>query len=306
MAYVIGVDGGGTKTLGLIADEKGKELARTEVGSSNIHSNPKEVVKKNLHQLISELLKKSNLSKDDVGAICLGLAGAGREKERGMIREMVKEALPKSNIFPVTDALIALIGGTLKPFGIIVIAGTGSIALGINQAGEEGRAGGWGHILGDEGSGYMISLKALRAICRAHDGRTKPTSLKELILKHLNREKPEDLIMWTRDIKADKATIGALSPLVVQAFNEGDEVARQILEEESAELALAANATLTKLFKPGDKEAEIVVGGGNLRKSEEYFGIFQAKMREYAPDVPVIQPKDEPVVGAKIYALSKL
>jgi N-acetylglucosamine kinase-like BadF-type ATPase len=306
MRYVIGVDGGGTKTLGVIADEKGDELARTEVGSSNIHSNPKEVVKKNLHQLISELLAKAKAGKEAIGVICLGLAGAGREKEREMIRAMVAEALPQTKIFPVTDALIALIGGTLKPFGIIVIAGTGSIALGINKEGKEGRAGGWGHILGDEGSGYMISLKALRAVCRAHDGRAKGTKLKGLILRHLNLEKPEDLIMWTRDVQADKATIGALSPLVVQAFNDGDEVAKQILEEESAELALAANAVLTKLFSLADKDVEIVVGGGNLRKSSEYFGMFQAKMRACAQSVPVIQPKDEPVVGAKIYALSKL
>jgi N-acetylglucosamine kinase-like BadF-type ATPase len=130
--------------------------------------------------------------------------------------------------------------------------------------------------------------------------------MKDIVLKALKLEKPEDLIMWTRDINADKATIGGLSPLVFEALDEGDEVAKEILEEESAELALAANAVFQKLFSADEMEAEVVVGGGNLRKSEEYFGMFQAKMKAVAPNVPVIQPKDEPVVGAKIFALTKI
>ena len=306
MKYVIGVDGGGTRTVGLLADETGAVLANAEVGASNAHAMPLNVVKKNLSSLISQLTSAAGIEPHQVAGICLGLAGIDRPADKVLISNIVAGFLPSAKILAMNDSVIALMGGCLKPYGIIVIAGTGSIAYGINKQEDDVRAGGWGHILGDEGSGYAIGLKSLRAICRAHDGRSAETHLKELILKALKLNTPEDLIGWVKEIDGDKATIGGLSPLVFQAFEQGDKVAKEILDEESYELALTADAVRRKLFAPDDRSFEIVVGGSSLRKSQSYLDLFRSQIGKLVSGVNVLLPKEEPVVGAKIHILKNL
>lgn len=304
--YVIGVDGGGTKTVGLLADETGGVLANAKAGASNAHAMPLNVVKKNLSSLISQLTSAAGIEPHQVAGICLGLAGIDRPADKVLISNIVAEFLPSAKILAMNDSVIALMGGCLKPYGIIVIAGTGSIAYGINKQEDDVRAGGWGHILGDEGSGYAIGLKSLRAICRAYDGRGPETNLKELILKALTLNMPEDLIGWVKEIDGDKATIGGLAPLVFQAFEQGDKVAKEILDEESYELALTADAVRRKLFAPDDRSFEIVVGGSSLRKSQSYLDLFRSQIGKLVPGVNVLLPKEEPVVGAKMHILNNL
>lgn len=303
--YVIGIDGGGTKTLGAIADEEGKIIAQYEVGSTNHHSNPLEVVKANLGELITTLLAKAGVQATDVACVCSGMAGVDRPDDKALVKNMMAEFLPNALAVPVNDGLIALVGGTMRAVGIIVISGTGSIAVGVNKHGVQGRAGGWGHILGDEGSGYMIGLRGLRAVCRAYDGRTGPTLLQEIVMKHFGFERPEQILGWTKQVQGSKTEIGALSRLVHEAYSRGDATAAQILREEAEELALAAAAVAKKLFAD-DNDYEIVVGGGNLRKSRPFFEMFQQAVAKRLPDIPVILPRREPVEGAVIYALDQL
>lgn len=303
--YVIGVDGGGTKTLGAIAGEDGQVLATHEVGSTNHHSNPLEVVRRNLSELIDTLLQKSGVARDDVACICTGMAGVDRPDDKALVRSMMAEFLPNALSVPVNDGLIALVGGTLRAYGIMVISGTGSIAVGVNKEGVQGRSGGWGHILGDEGSGYAIGLRGLRAVCRAYDGRGLPTLLQQLLEEQMGFSKPEQILGWVKQIQANKTDIGALSRIVHKAAEQGDEVAQTILREEADELALAAEAVAKKLFGT-DRDFEIVVGGGNLRKSAYYFNLFRAAVEQRLPGVNVIHPRREPVEGAILYALEQL
>lgn len=303
--FVIGVDGGGTKTLGAIAGEDGNIIAQHEVGSTNHHSNPMDVVRGNLDELIGSLVKKAGASRTDVACICTGMAGVDRPEDKALVKGLMAEFVPAALSVPINDGLIALVGGTLRAVGIIVIGGTGSIAVGVNRAGQHGRAGGWGHILGDEGSGYVIGLRGLRAVCRAHDGRIAATILRDIVLKHFGFERPEQILGWTKQVQGSKTEIGALSRLVHQAHEQGDEAATRILREESAELALAASAVAAKLF-PDDNDYEIVVGGGNLRKSKAYFEMFKAAVAERLPGINVILPRREPVDGAVLYAIESL
>jgi N-acetylglucosamine kinase-like BadF-type ATPase len=304
--FVIGVDGGGTKTLGAISGEDGKIFAQTEVGSTNHHSNPIETVRGNLNDLVSSLLKSAGASAEDVACICLGMAGVDRPEDKPLITNMVHEFLPKAEVIPVNDGVIALVGGALKPFGIIVISGTGSIAFGINKQEQRARSGGWGHILGDEGSGYVIGLRGLRAVCRAHDGRAKSsTALRDIVLRHLGIERPEQILGWVKANQGSKAEIGALSRLVFEAHEQGDATATQILKEEAVELAEAARAVAENIFH-GESGYQIVVGGGNLRKSQAYFDLFKAAVAERLPGINVIRPRREPVEGAVIYALQNI
>jgi N-acetylglucosamine kinase-like BadF-type ATPase len=303
--YVIGIDGGGTKTLGALAAEDGTILAQYEVGSTNHHSNPLEVVKANLQELVATLLTKAGVAATDVACVCSGMAGVDRPDDKALIKGIMAELLPNALAIPVNDGLIALVGGTMRAVGIIVISGTGSIAVGVNKHGVQGRAGGWGHILGDEGSGYMIGLRGLRAVCRAYDGRTGPTLLQEIVMNHFGFERPEQILGWTKQIQGSKTEIGALSRLVHEAYARGDATAAQILREEADELALAAAAVAKKLFAD-DNDYEIVVGGGNLRKSRPFFELFREAVAKRLPGIAVILPRREPVEGAVLYAIDQL
>lgn len=304
--YVIGIDGGGTKTLGAIAGEDGVTIAQHEVGSTNPHSNTLDVVRDRLRELTGHLVQQAGATAADVKAICLGMAGVDRPEDKPMIKNLVNEFLPEAEVLPVNDGVIALTGGALKPFGIIVISGTGSISFGINQQGERVRAGGWGHILGDEGSGYTIALRGLRGIMRAHDGRVGGTRLQQLMLGHLNLERPDQLLGWIRDINADKAQIAALSRFVHQAANEGDAMAIEILQGEAEELAEIVEAVSKKLFPADEHDYEVIVAGGNLRNADGFFKMFTEALGKRLPAITVTRPRKEPVDGAVILALDLL
>ncbi len=301
--YVIGVDGGGTKTLGAIAGDDGNIISQFEVGSSNPHSNSMDVVRANLKMLTEKLLADAGAKAEDVKAICLGMAGVDRPEDKPMVRDLVNEFLPEAEVLPVNDGVIALTGGAHKPFGIIVISGTGSIAFGLNEKGDRVRAGGWGHILGDEGSGYTLALRGLRAIMRAHDGRINCQKLQDIILGHLQLERPDQLLGWVRDIQADKAKIAALSRLIHQAAAEGDETAAEILRSEAIELAEIAEAVSKRLFPAEQTNYEIIVAGGNLRKADQFFKLFVEAVAKRLPAITVMRPRGEPVEGAVILAL---
>lgn len=303
--YVIGVDGGGTKTLGAIASKDAKLLAQYEVASTNPHSNPLPTVSERLGDLVNHLLKSVNANPDDVDCISLGMAGVDRPEDKPMIQEMIAKFLPKAKCVPVNDGVIALVAGALKPFGIIAISGTGSIAFGMNEAGDRVRAGGWGHILGDEGSGYMIGLRGLKAICSAHDGRIPPTKLADVFFAHFGFDRAQQLLGWVRDVQASKAEIGSLSRLVFKTYEQGDETAARILKEEAADLAGQVYAVAHKLFV--DRGGyNVVVGGGNLRKSDSYFKLFCEEVAKRLPGIDVIRPEREPVEGAVLYAIQNL
>lgn len=305
-SFVIGVDGGGTKTLGAIATEDGTILSQFEVGSSNPHSNSLDVVRENLGSLIKKLISDAKCSADDVTSIALGMAGVDRPEDRPMIVNLIREFLPKAEVTPVNDGVIALMGGALKPFGIIVISGTGSIAFGINEAGERVRAGGWGHILGDEGSGYGLSLQALRSVMMAFDGRIPPTKLTDLILGQLKLERPDQLLGWLRENNASKAEIASLSRLVHQAHEAGDAEATKIVNQEAEELSRTVEAVAKKLFPNGETGWEVIVAGGNLRKSDTYFAKFSDALAKKIPGVVVSRPRKEPVEGAVLLAIDSL
>jgi N-acetylglucosamine kinase-like BadF-type ATPase len=309
--YVIGVDGGGTKTCGILTTIDGKEIARVETGSTNHYSNPIETVRQNLSVLIHQLREAAPAQPNEIIAIGLGMAGVDRPDDHRLMTNLVREILPKTYVHLDNDAVIALQGGSRSGIGIIVISGTGSIALGMNIIGERARAGGWGNILGDEGSGYSIGLKGLRAVCRAHDGRVGATVLTALVTRQLEIADATGVLGWIKGNQGAKDQIAALSRLVFQAAISGDESAQCILAEEAEELALAAAAVAGKLFPNGadghplhaPDGYEVVVAGGNLRNSQEFFSLFQTAVARRLPGVSVVQPLREPVHGAILLAL---
>ena len=181
--YVIGVDGGGTKTEAVLVDTMGNVLSRVRGGSSNFQALGPDKLKEVLSSLLHEILRKATVPVSNVSKIYLGLAGAGRESDQQEIRQIFSDTEFKGLIEVNSDAIIALAGAFSNQPGIILIAGTGAICFGKNSQGDIIRSGGWGYLLGDEGGGYYIGKRAIIASLKDFDGRGEKTSLKSVIEK---------------------------------------------------------------------------------------------------------------------------
>src|SRR3989441_10682749 len=181
--HVLGIDAGGTKTVCLLADERGMIVSEGRGPGANLLAAGELGVEKVLHEVMETAIGDRAITP---AAICLGIAGVDREDEARTVRAIMRRIGYKSRVVVVNDALIALAAGAGDAPGIVVIAGTGSIVYGRNGRDEAARAGGWGHIVGDEGSGYWIGREALAAVMRATDGRGPATRLTEDVLAHFN------------------------------------------------------------------------------------------------------------------------
>src|SRR5439155_36581 len=207
--HVLGVDAGGTKTVCLLADEHGTIVCEARGAGANLHAAGELAVEKVLHEVMEEAIGDRPIAP---AAICLGIAGVDRQDEAQIVRAIMRRIGYKSRVLVVNDALIALVSGARDQPGIVIIAGTGSIVYGRNPAGEAARAGGWGHMIGDEGSGYWIGREALAAIMRAGDGRGPSTALAPEILAHFNVADVSRLPRIVYDREMPRMSVAALGP----------------------------------------------------------------------------------------------
>src|SRR5947208_6849436 len=234
--HVLGIDAGGTKTVCLLADERARIVSEARGGGANLHSSGEREVEKVLHGVMEHAIAGRSITP---AAICLGIAGVDREDEARTVRAIMRRIGYKSRVLVVNDALIALVAGARDAPGIVIISGTGSIVYGRNAHGEAARAGGWGHMIGDEGSGYWIGREALAAVMRAGDGRGPATRLRPDVPAHFGIADVSRLprIVYDRDIP--RKSVAALGPIVDRAAVRGDAVATRILEQAGDELVLA-------------------------------------------------------------------
>src|SRR2546423_182339 len=209
--HVLGIDAGGTKTVCLLADGDGAILAEARGPGANLHSAGELTVEKVLHEVMEVAIGDRDVT---LSAICLGIAGVDRDDEARTVRAVMRRIGHKSRILVVNDALIALVAGAKDAPGIVIIAGTGSIAYGRNAAGEAARAGGWGHMIGDEGSGYWIGREAPSAVMRAGDGRGPATQLGGDILAHFAVDDESRLPRIVYDRDQPRMSVAALGPIV--------------------------------------------------------------------------------------------
>src|SRR3982750_1433252 len=189
--YVLGIDAGGTKTVCQLADGTGSVLAETRRGGANLQAAGELEVEKVLHEVMEEALADRDVVP---GAICLGIAGVDRPDDARVVRGIMKRIGYKAKVLVVNDALVALEAGAPGAPGIVLIAGTGSIAYGRNEHNQAARAGGWGYMLGDEGSGYWIGRAGLRAGLREADRRGPATRLTGLLLNYYGVAGAQDLM----------------------------------------------------------------------------------------------------------------
>lgn len=298
--HVLGIDAGGTKTVCLLADAEGRILAEGRAGGANLQAAGELEVEKVLHQVMDAVLAEHDVVP---AAICLGIAGVDRPEDADAIGGIMRRLGFKTRTLVVNDALIALVAGAGEQPGVVVVAGTGSIAYGRNAAGLAARAGGWGYLLGDEGGGFWIGRGALAAIVRQFDGRGPATALTELVLEQLHLATPTQLIHEVYERDVHRHTIASLAPLVERAHDAGDAVASDILARAGAELAAAAGSVIARLGIRGDV-FPTVLAGGIFRGLPSLAADLKARLSEIAPRAEVTTLGAEPAVGAVRLAIA--
>jgi N-acetylglucosamine kinase len=299
--HVIGIDAGGTKTVCMLADETGRILSESRGPGANLQAAGELAVEKVLHTVMDQAIGERSAAP---AAIALGIAGVDRPDDAAVIRDIMRRIGANARVVVVNDALVALIAGVGDDPGIVIIAGTGSIVYGRNAARDAARAGGWGHILGDEGSGYWIGRRALRAVVRQADGRGPATGLTEGVLAHFNVDRPQSLIHEIYQPSMRPSHIAAVARVVQQASDEGDEVARRILDGAGAELVLAAQS-VTRRLRMEDTVFPYILSGGILRAVPALRNSLERALPALAPRARVTVLTVEPAVGAVHLALAE-
>jgi len=298
--HVLGVDGGGSATRSVIISTEGEVLATAEAGPSNPITIGAERALANILEAVDEASTRCGVH--EFLASRLGVAGTDRSRLRQELLDGMRTSFGDTAI--VSDAASALAGGTGCRPGVVVIAGTGSIAYGENRLGETARAGGWGWRLGDEGSGYTIGLKAIMAALRAQDGRGPETVLKQKIVSHLGLGRLEDIIDWVYEPGREPRDIAYLVPLVREAEAEGDEAAALVMAEAGAELGFVANAVIRRLDMSG--EFPVSLNGGVFKQPSGYIIAFEEVLRREASECALIKPRMPPLLGSALLALKSL
>jgi N-acetylglucosamine kinase-like BadF-type ATPase len=297
--YVLGIDAGGTKTVCLLADATGRILGEARAGGANLASVGELEVEKVLHEVMERALG-DRLVRPAV--ICLGIAGVDRPNDAVVIRRLMRRIAAQAQVLIANDALIALVAGIGHEPGVVIIAGTGSIAYGRNERDEAARAGGWGYVLGDEGSGYWIGRQALRAVVRHADGRGRPTALTPHVLAHFGVARAQELVYAIYHRNLRPSAIAAVARAVQQAADEGDETALNILAVGARELAGCA-ASVVRQLDLAATPFTFVLAGGTL-SLPRLLADLKPLLLDLAPQATIVRLEREPAWGAVTLALA--
>jgi glucosamine kinase len=295
----VGVDGGGTTFRVVVLDARGAELNRTETGSTPVVAGAPGPVVTAVRDLVRTACAAAGVALP-VPALWAGMAGAGREAVRAELESALARADIARRVQVGTDVEAGMQDAFGPGPGILLMAGTGSIAFGRAEDGRSGRVGGWGSLLGDEGSGYAIGVEALRRIARSVDGRGQGTELGGRVLARLALVEPGDLIAWAST--ATRAQIASLVPEVHAAAAAGDGVAGEILVRAVEELE-GHVLTLLSNLGPWKQPPTVALGGGLLVRSGPLRGPLERVLRAHL-DVPILERELDPALGAARKAMA--
>jgi len=303
--YVIGVDGGGTKTVAALADFKGRILKIANTGPSNPRNNGLKRTAENVVTAIKRVLPKNKKIK--ISYIFIGLAALEEEyrfKKREIKKEILKDkkisSVLKGQVIISSDQIIAFRSGTDEKDGIVLIAGTGCVAHGWRDK-KEAKASGWGW-LGDEGSGFWIGQKALGIIFKELDGRGPETKITKLIFKEWKLKNKYALMrkIYSNDTIRN---VSLISEFVNKLAERKNKVAELIMKEAGKELALSANSVIKKLHFQKQKFPLVLVG--SVFNSKIVSETIKKEVKTLAPRAKLILSKKEPVIGAVKLAIKK-
>lgn len=271
---VLGIDGGGTRTVALLARSQASAeggdsiIGRGLGGPSNQTAVGRQHALDSLDQAVEQSFASAGLPRGPVAAVCLGLAGADRPAEQAMLAEWAAAAGIAPRVRVENDGRLVIAAGTPDDWGLAVISGTGSFALARTRDGSTRRSGGWGYLIGDEGSGYWIAIAGLRAVAEAADGRGPATALTEGLFAALRVSAPQALVPVIYGPETDRGAIAALVSVVTGAAERGDPVAVRILDQAAAELARVAAAAARVCAPEPPARLPLALAGGVLLSCE--------------------------------------
>jgi len=306
---VLGVDGGGSRTVAWVA-ERGEcaeptVLGRGTAGSSNPQSLGLAQAMENLDRAVTAALADAHVPSGPLAAAVLALAGSDRKENQEAVERWAKKRQLARWLRIVHDAVPVLAAGSPEGWGIALISGTGSFAFGRDRQRRSCRAGGWGFLFGDEGSGYAIALAGLRCAAQAADGRGPATRLVDGFLERLQLRRPEELIPAIYRFAADRAQIAALAEVVLKAADQNDAQAREIIDQAARDLARLVQAVARKL-RLADASFPLAFAGGLLTGSSR----LQIRLASHLADLGLrpdpVRRVAEPVAGAVKLAFESL
>jgi glucosamine kinase len=302
-ALVIGVDGGGSKTTVLVADDGGNVVVESIGAASAVRSGRVEESADAIELAVRTALGRAG--NDELPRVlCVGVAGVAREPVRHALWEALSARELAEEVVVRTDYDVAFDDAFGDGPGILVIAGTGSVATGRGPAGAMGRTGGWGTHIGDEGGGAWIGRRALSVVTAATDGREPETALVGAILTATECNEATDLIAWAAD--ATPRMLASLVPVVAKVAAAGDLRANALLDLATEELALHARALGRQLFADERAAIPIALSGGLVGRGGPLRKRLQQRLKTAVPGATLHQDEVVPARGAVRAALALL
>ncbi len=299
MSLFVAIDGGGSKTICLVADDSGQLLGVGSGGPTKPGFVPESLARRSLETALKQAWKPSNEP-----PLMAAISGP---VPRSLGEQVVQEITGARRVVRLGEgeaAWQAVHPWVSLDYGLVVDAGTGSFVSGVNSEGERAGAGGEGPFLGDDGSGHWIGWQAMRAVLRSDDGREPPTMLTPVVCQALGIDKPREMIRRFHWENLSRHEIASLCPLVVQVARQGDVRARAILAAAGRELALMARAVIRKL-RMADQEFLVVPFGSVFKAGELVLATFREQVLQTAPQARIVVSPYESVVGALVTAMEQ-
>lgn len=291
--YFLGIDGGGTRSTAAVADDRGNIVARASGESINYYSVGMDEARKHLAAILAELKNRYGISRFDCAYI--GMSALNQEADNELMQRFAAGVVPSRRIMMHSDAYIALNALTFGKPGMLVISGTGSTAVARDGDGRYLHVGGWGYMLGDQGSAYDIALKGIRSAFRSFEGMEEPTMLEESVKSHFAVTRLPEMVDVVYNPVIPRHVLAEFAVRVSECAKLGDRTARRILEEAAKDLALHVDALVRKT---GMREATVGVYGGVLMNDPHVLDSFKAEVLKKYPECTVKIPELAPEIGA--------
>ena len=292
MTFFLGIDGGGTKTRCLLGDDTSVLGTGTGSGCSILRVG-EACARDSIAGAIHEACVQAGVSPQQISRTCAGVTGAADDGIASLVQRLLIEVIGGA-IEVIGDMEVALESAFEGGPGIVLVAGTGSIAYGRNQSGETARAGGWGRMISDEGSGHWIGVEALRAALHAYDAGNH-TKLLQQLMEALQAHTVHDLAVRVNSDAAQD--FAALFPVVLNASENGDPIAILLLDRAGHELAVPVAAVAQRLFRNA-RSAPVATHGGVLARSARVKCAFKDRLHGLCANVQILDAVVDPALGA--------
>ena len=296
MKYYLGIDGGGTKTTAVICDENCNFISSFVGESINFNSVGTKTARENLRSIADGVTQGGNIRPD---AVFIGMSAISERADDALTKELCDDIFDCGNIIMDSDVFIGIEAMRCDGAAAMVISGTGSMAAGRLADGEIIHTGGWGYILGDEGSGYAMALDAIKAGICASEGSSQPTSLTQAVLDHFKISDMQELIDIFYDPPLPRSEIAKFAPVFMDCVKNADQAATEILKYHAKKLADTVSALLVRM----PEGTPLGLWGGVMINCTEFRDEFSSHIKQKFPATKIFIPEYAPEYGAVFAAM---